>query len=98
MRACKQLTDEIIRTCRGRHKWVRSMIKESEAVEDRNILEQHCLCGHYQTLSWIPFAEKQEIFELCKTCEDKQDSGEVFKVIHSKEFGEIICGQVCTDD
>ena len=94
MRNCKQLTDETIRTCKGRSKQLRKEIKELEAIEDRNILEQYCLCGKYQTLTWIPFADKQDIFELCKTCEEKPDSDEVFKAMHSGEFGEIIWGKV----
>lgn len=95
MKDCEKLVQSKMKNSKGRHKYLRGLIKEQEKIENPNILQKFCLCTHYRTLFNVPFdSEPNPLSELCKFCSFNQNPEKLVKALHSKEYGEIIWGRV----
>lgn len=95
MRQCEKLIQGKMSNSKGRSKDLRKLIREQEKIENPNPLQQYCLCSNYKQLFHIPFLNEPNIVEnFCKDCSLKQTDSEVFNILHSSKYGELIWGKV----
>jgi len=71
MKKCTNLIENIIKKSKNR-KWICNRIRELEKIENKTDKDIRDLCSAYNTLTWIPFTNDNEINKFCQECDSNK--------------------------